>query len=396
MLIENPDDYERIEKETGLTLKAIYGIKGKLRKDGRLPISKGEEKKGDETKSGGVAPEEQMYSEMKAVLEEELDITPGITSTSKSKEYILNRFMQEEVYRTNPTELFFLISKAAPQVKDWGVREIVTRVFNVTKNYNLDRMKLGAYMPRDWFSQPNMPSIPFYPERSSGWGMSQGYYTQEQFNEALRKEREQDKIDKLTETVTKLAETVDRLSKGDYQKPISGIIERTYVDPERGQVTERILPSGQSSESEYDKMLKMKEIMKSDLTPEQIRAIVKEEVPVQQGEPPALTEMKIRLNESEKKFEELKDKMNETDRKHLEDTINELKADIRAMGGGSGWHEDGMRVIGEGLSTIARKEPVKFIVQAISPAGSPREKVVESAASEGLSKKLPEKFVSPS
>lgn len=395
MLIDNPADYERVQKETGLSLKTIYGIKGKLRKEGRLPIDKGVEKK-EEGSSGAIAPEEQMYDEMRAVLEEELDITPGI-GTGKVREYILNRFNSEAVYKTNPTELYFLIGKAGPKVEDYMIREIVTRVFNVTKNYNIDRMKLGAYMPRNFSSQLDMP-FPFFDQGGMrGYNMPQGgyYYTREQVDELVRKEREQSKLDSLTDTVKKLAETVDRLSKGDYQKVGSGIIEETFTDPERGQVTRKILPSGQTSTLDEIVKLKQAGLLGKDIDLEDVRRVVKEEIPPPSGESPTVTEMKTRLFETEKKYEEIKNQMNQEDKKRMEDLIKDLRDEVRSRSS-TGWTDDGMRVINEGFQAVARKEPVKLVVDFLGKSPTPKEKVVESTASGGLGGKLSEKFVAQS
>lgn len=399
MLQSGETDIDRIVEETGLAKRVIYGIKGALRRDGKLPIVKegggreGGAKVGGE--GGFVAPEEQMFADMRSVLVDELDITPGITSTSKSKEYILKRFDSEEVYKTNPTELFFLIGKAAPQIKDWGAREIVNRVFNVTRNYNLDRMKLGASMPRTWGSEAGMPYVQFPQsqgyERYGQYGQPQylNYYTREQVDEMIRRRDEKSNLDKLVETVTKLAEKVEKIGGGGAAS--QGIIEETYTDSEGKQVTRRILPSGHSSESELDRMIKMKEILKSDLTPEQIRAIVRDETP-SPGESPAVTEMKTRLTEQEKRYEELKDKISAEDRKRLEETIKDLRDEIRSRSS-TGWTDDGMRVLNEGIQAIARKDPVKVIAGLLEKKEAPKEKIVEEKAGEGLLQRLSKEHI---
>lgn len=92
--------------------------------------------------------EERMYEEMANKLEVELDIAPGIgNKDQKVGAYVVNRFRDNpETYGDNSSELYRLItsvSKCKPDV----VSEIVTSVYRVRTEYNLEGKRAIRMMP---------------------------------------------------------------------------------------------------------------------------------------------------------------------------------------------------------------------------------------------------------
>ena len=92
--------------------------------------------------------EERMYEEMATKLEVELDIAPGIgNKDQKVGAYVVNRFRDNpQTYGDNSSELYRLISSVS-KCKQEVVSEIVTSVYRVRTEYNLEGKRAIKMMP---------------------------------------------------------------------------------------------------------------------------------------------------------------------------------------------------------------------------------------------------------
>ena len=141
------------------------------------------------------------------------------------------------------------------------------------------------------------------------------------------------------------------------------------------------------------RMKTYKDLFKEDLTAEKVREIVREGKGKKSEEPP-ITKKDIEESARKaaqtvlaKKAEEDKD-----ERRH-----KEVIAAIERGGGSKvveGYKEDSYRLIGQGLTELAKKEPIKIIIQgARDILEGPLPKEVEAGAGEGIEKYVKKEYI---
>lgn len=273
-------------------------------------------------------------------------------------------------------------------------------------------------MPQMWGRPQQIPG----PQQSQQMAGQTPFVTRQELMEQREKEKEESRMEKLegrisqldkdfagalerfTEQITERIEKVKPEEKREQmvrvQEPVLDAQGRPVVDKDGKLVTRTVTgPASQvTGESELDKLLKYQKVLnpkqKSEISLEDVRRVVKEET-----KPEALTPEKVReivrkegkpekselttrleqrLDASEERYEELKDRMEAEDRKRLEDTISDLRnrLDSMIMGGGPGeWKSDEVRLLASTIdrlgSVLEKKKPVETLKDVLIPKGMP-------------------------
>jgi len=214
-------------------------------------------------------------------------------------------------------------------------------------------------------SQPPYP-FPFYygepPRRRRGEEAEEGLTREEAANlikDALREDREKSRLDKLEQAMVGVGNTLDQLEK----RLEAGEFSRRRGEEEESPITKDL----------KDRLTRM-ETRERDLT----ESIHKAERALDQ-----------------KEAEHLKDEL-----KRTQTEISGLRTEIQLAAGSKtveGYKEDSMRVVGQGMQTMAQvaqsRRPAETIAGYIfgAPPGAPTPPPPESTG--GLASRLPQRFV---
>jgi len=240
------------------------------------------------------------------------------------------------------------------------------------------------------------PLGPQPPAQTPGWGYPPSL-TEEKVRSIIREER-QAKEPRESEQYVEI------------EDPVRDNTGNVILDPQDHPIMKKMrVPASQAGlftpkeDTELrvlDKLEKYRKIFGSELTQEQVRAIVKEELPPQ---PTAPIEKPITLEDVEKVSKEASkaavaqvleahEKEDKEAKRHQE-VISAIRESGSARTVGD-YKEDGFRILGQGLhevSSVAReKKPVEVAARIIFGEG-PSPKEVEAGAGEGLLKRLKER-----
>jgi len=258
--------------------------------------------------------------------------------------------------------------------------------------------------PTGLAQQPSTGYVPPFgvppPAQTPGWGYPP-LLTEEKVRSIIREER-QAKEPRESEQYVEI------------EDPVRDNTGNVILDPQDRPIVKKMrVPASQASQlipkedlelKVLEKLGKYRELFKGELSEEKIREIIKEELPPAQ--PTAPSEKPITLEDVKKASSdaaqsavtqvlEAHEKEDKEERRH-----QETLTAIRASGSAKtveGYKEDSYRIMGQGLSEVARvvseRKPVEVIIREGGPLilGERPPKEVEAGAGKGLIDRLKER-----
>jgi len=349
---------------------------------------------------------------MKDRLVRYLGSAPGVSK--KTRAWIIQQWDTDESIRRDPNMLYNVLTESGVQDRiAWRITNAINALFNELSPLLegppplFPAMRTPVPQRGFWPSmahpvQRGYPSLPLrsYPQQPQypyGYGQPYGAPSQQFYTaEDLRREREETerehRLRKVEEKTSEITRTIESLGsqltrsinelKNTLVTPQGKYIEEDIAvdenlnpcDPAKAvTVITRRRPVEEKKESLLDTLSKLKDAGLI-LTPNKISEVVRQVVPQQPAKPPEVEKLETKLEEYSKKLEEMKEKMErekvERIKEQLERTSEELKthrSEITSQPKGE-YREDQFRLLDTTLREVAKREPIKVVVELAEKA----------------------------
>lgn len=407
----------RVETPTGITYRCP--------KCGRMvrPVERGggeEEKEEKEI----APPDVEARKFVVSYLVERLDSVYGIDK--KKVAPIAETVRDNPQIALNQAALYWHIKQLAAQANNYQLYLFISGLFNKLHEKGL----LAGAQPWPVMGMPGQQqqiAFPMFPQQQS---MQQPFNPFSPFTPFQQQERlpqTQEEFDDLSERRTRRRRDEERReeehkrqmalldaelknlteSKGKSAANVVTIVEPmrdgegNLLKDEKGNVLFRKITGpreqvrGSTSDDEFVKFKRYKELFKSDLDEAKIRAIIKEEVPAKEAGDESLTAEDVRdaAKEAALSVVAVTKQEEKEERRHKE--VIEAIAQSGSSKVVAGYKDDAYRLIGQGLTEIAKKEPIKIIIEGAEKIlkVTPAAKELEEGAREGIFTRVHPKFV---
>jgi hypothetical protein len=217
-------------------------------------------------------------------------------------------------------------------------------------------------------------------------GPPPGYVSKDEVDErieaVLRKVNEERKIDKIEDKVNKLAEDIPKMIRENMPGQPETAMETVEIPLDANgnaclpgnAVTYKKITRPLGSESDLDKLLKYKNLLGKEISTDDIRRVVKEEVGGDRKEDPAVTALKTEMDKTIRAHEDLKkelqttkDQISADEKRRLDDTIKGMENKIEGLR--TALSSSGVNspegVIAQGITTFGNRKPAEKALEVI-------------------------------